>query len=41
MYVRALRRNEEAKEKEKAGAPSCRWRMNVFKSSKASPQSSH
>jgi hypothetical protein len=34
-------RNEEAKLEEKSGAPSCRWRMNVLKSSKAMPQSSH
>jgi hypothetical protein len=34
-------RNEEAKLEEKSGAPSCRWRMNVLKTSKASPQSSH
>jgi len=38
--VRALRRNEIAKLKGGA-APSCRWRMNVFRSSKAEPQSSH
>jgi hypothetical protein len=34
-------RNEEAKLKEMSGAPSCRWRINVLKSSKAMPQSSH
>ena len=43
--VRALRRNEVAKLRGELGqspaAPSWRWRMNVFKSSKAAPQSSH
>jgi len=39
--VRALRRSKEAKLEEKSAAPSCRWRINVFKSSKAPPQSSH
>jgi hypothetical protein len=37
----ALGRNEEARLEEQSGAPSCRWRMNGFNSSKASPQSSH
>jgi hypothetical protein len=47
--VRALRWNHEGLAKRGRGggvakvraAPSCRWRMNVFKSSKAAPQSSH
>lgn len=45
VSLRALRRNEEAKGwrkgYRKSAAPSWRWRMNVLKSSKASPQSSH